>query len=744
MNLINQTTKMNLKLTLVLQTMILLKLTFGLSATTINCSFDNIDIPLSHLITIQGYGCDIQSLTLEDSQNSVKFSGIHNNNKTDDDVKIIKYQIYAENQLPQVDSSFCEKFSNIETIYISQLEILSIDEHSLQNCQKLSKLYFYENKIQAVPANLLIKSSKLTVLNLDFNYLTELPDNFLKNQKRLEDLNLTNNQFSSFSSNFFDSLTNLHSLGLGSNKISAIDSKWFEKLENLVFLGLERNEITEIPNNIFSKTQYLVELNLSNNKINTLTTDSFNGLKGLKSINLDHNEIEELPKNLFKDNKNLEELSIGHNKLTIVDSTSFGHPINLTTLHCYFNMIEGFDESLIDNTALFDLDMTENFCVDGWMLSRNRMKTNLKQCFENFRVLVHESSDVMTPTTTDPAHTTSTYKSMTTTTANVEEPDNSFDIRGNIENSEILNGPKCGKRKTGLQTTIRGNAISKGDYPWNVAIMEIKISNKSSQNEIKYICGGTVVSKTTVVTAAHCFIGKHQSHQLRAANILVYIGVHNLSHIGEIGRLTIAIRKIIIHPGWNPNSGSFHADIAILELDEILTFTNYIQPICLMHPGSDMERITEGIVAGFGKSEFNDVESVARVINMPIVSYNECKASPDHKSLLSDQMFCAGHANGTGVCVGDSGSGLHVVYKNTYYLRGIVSASLKGELYGCNVNAYAVFTDAMKHIAFIETGKFDGRTSQQIAMDKLFEVGYTLKDFDNPEIIKKLAKIKKS
>jgi secreted trypsin-like serine protease len=172
----------------------------------------------------------------------------------------------------------------------------------------------------------------------------------------------------------------------------------------------------------------------------------------------------------------------------------------------------------------------------------------------------------------------------------------------------------------------------------------------------------------------------------------------------EIGRQTIAIRNIKIHKDWKPNILSFDADIALLELDEELTFGTYIQPICLIEPKSDMEQINKGFVAGYGKSEFNDVETIARVVDMPIHSYHECLNSPDHVKLLSHRMFCGGYANSTGVCVGDSGSGLHVAYKNRYYLRGIVSASLNGEFYGCNVDAYSVFTDAIKHLNFIKTG----------------------------------------
>ncbi|XP_070505116.1 uncharacterized protein [Chironomus tepperi] len=697
--------KMKLQVSRIIQALIIINLASKISTTTINCSFDNISISIGHYNTIQGYGCEIQNLT---SEGQVKIIGTHDNGKTNDDVTLIKYQINDEYQLPQLpqfDSSFCEKFTNIETVFVSQLRILSFRENSLWNCQNLSKLYFYENKIRELPENFLAKSTKLTVLNLDFNYLTELPDNFLKNQTALEELSLTNNQFITFSSNFFDSLSNLYILGLGSNKITAIDSKWFEKLENLVCLGLERNEIIEVPSNSFASIRYLVELNLSNNRIKMLNSNSFDGLRSLKTLKLDHNKIMELPDNIFLDTENLQELNIGHNKLTVINSISFGKLINFTTLYCHFNEIEGFDEKLIDKTAISDLDMTGNLCADGWNLNWNQIRRNLTKCFRKYS-LEYESNEDTAKTIDTEVVTPSTHSIITTTTTH-RTTENLDSIIITTESAHIPKihdfekraRPSCGRPRSGLQTIMRGTAVPRGKYPWNVALYSIdNVSNKK-----EYICGGSIVSNKTIVTAAHCFRGKSSSHLYNAGNIIVLVGAHNLSETIEIGRLTVAVRKIIIHPDWNINIKSFDADIALVELDEYLNFSNYIQPICLMNPGSDMESIKKGIVAGYGKSEFKDVEDVARIINMPIINYTECVKSSDHESLLSNRMFCAGYANGTGVCIGDSGSGLHVVYKNTYYLRGIVSASLHGEINGCDVNAYAVFTDVMKHKDFVES-----------------------------------------
>lgn len=52
--------------------------------------------------------------------------------------------------------------------------------------------------------------------------------------------------------------------------------------------------------------------------------------------------------------------------------------------------------------------------------------------------------------------------------------------------------------------------------------------------------------------------------------------------------------------------------------------------------------------------------------------------------------------------VGDSGGGLMLYENGKWVLRGIISASLRDPLNGCDVNNYVVFTDVAKYINWIE------------------------------------------
>jgi len=177
-----------------------------------------------------------------------------------------------------------------------------------------------------------------------------------------------------------------------------------------------------------------------------------------------------------------------------------------------------------------------------------------------------------------------------------------------------------------------------------------------------------------------------------------------------MGRAEISVDKITTHPDWDSKTESYDADIAILQLLHEVEYSSSIQPICLMKPFTFLSTINRGTAVGFGQSEdeTKDYENIARHLITPIVNNEICFLQNNFLSdLSSNRTFCGGFANGSGVCNGDSGGGLVVFYNDTFYLRGIVSASLRGTKYSCNVKTYSIFTDAVKFYTWIRTGNFD-------------------------------------
>jgi hypothetical protein len=177
----------------------------------------------------------------------------------------------------------------------------------------------------------------------------------------------------------------------------------------------------------------------------------------------------------------------------------------------------------------------------------------------------------------------------------------------------------------------------------------------------------------------------------------------------EVGRVSTGVQSIEINPKWNPLGGKFDADIAVLVLDEDVEFNYYIQPVCITRSGKDIVHYTDGIIVGFGKSErSNSHENVPIKANTPIRTAQDCYDEfPSLLNIASHRTFCGGFANGTGSCTGDSGGGLTIVSNGRHYLRGIISASLYAQEYGCDVNSYSIFTDMRFFVKFVNDVKVE-------------------------------------
>ncbi|XP_070504987.1 thioester-containing protein 1 allele R1-like [Chironomus tepperi] len=206
------------------------------------------------------------------------------------------------------------------------------------------------------------------------------------------------------------------------------------------------------------------------------------------------------------------------------------------------------------------------------------------------------------------------------------------------------------------------------------------------------MCGGTILTNDLVLTAAHCVNGKENINNFSAEELSVALGAHNLGIPNENGRIFANVSKTVIHQDWNITVQNHDADIAMLTLVQYVEFSLYIKPICLIPPKSNILDINVGTVVGHGKSENPEFENTLKYIKILLIINEDCMLSNvELASISSKRTFCAGIGNNSGICTGDSGNGLFVMYENTYYLRGIASSSLLNNLV-CDVNNYAIYT----------------------------------------------------
>ncbi|KAG6465540.1 hypothetical protein O3G_MSEX015219 [Manduca sexta] len=244
--------------------------------------------------------------------------------------------------------------------------------------------------------------------------------------------------------------------------------------------------------------------------------------------------------------------------------------------------------------------------------------------------------------------------------------------------------------------------------PWHAGLYT------KTSTPYKQICGGTVIAKNVVVTAAHCITQDPNDNMPAASQFAVAAGkiYRPWNDIHDVGAQKSNVSEIKIPPRYQGALANFQDDIALLILANEFRYNEYVQAACINFSADfDEEQLEEGKsgkVVGWGLTDENSPRSqVLQAATLPCVNINKCIAqSPlSFKSSITGDKICAGYTNGTAVCRGDSGGGLVFSSKVDgfvrFFLRGIASTSPVTENM-CNIYTWATFTHLLRHEHFVK------------------------------------------
>jgi secreted trypsin-like serine protease len=183
-------------------------------------------------------------------------------------------------------------------------------------------------------------------------------------------------------------------------------------------------------------------------------------------------------------------------------------------------------------------------------------------------------------------------------------------LKNQSHESEMIDGyntKTCGISDVDKDKSDSVNAARPGQFPWLTSFQVRKPNGKTA-----HFCMGSFISRTWILSAAHCFADPLLKPHLDKNNVLITAGSTNAYGANNAN---FTIKRIFYHSRFDRKS-PIGFDVALVEVNEpaeITTARNgdkaFINTVCLPIQGKEFKEGQAVKLAGWGDTESKDPKS---------------------------------------------------------------------------------------------------------------------------------------
>lgn len=180
---------------------------------------------------------------------------------------------------------------------------------------------------------------------------------------------------------------------------------------------------------------------------------------------------------------------------------------------------------------------------------------------------------------------------------------------------------------------VGGSLADEGQYPYQASL----------RHKGRHFCGGSIIDKRHILTAAHCVSG------LDATDINVVLGTNTLDEGGD----EYSSIKIWAHPYYN--AFFIRNDIGLIKLNKDIVFGDKVKPIDLPTKYFDKSNYP-ATLSGWGTTNYpGETPNELQHIQLTVIDQKQCLSTSYR---VTNNNICTFNKQGEGACHGDSGGPL--------------------------------------------------------------------------------------